>query len=518
MKNKFVKIASLVLATAAIGLVIAKIQLIGTPLLPNQVSSVWTVEARVTFDAMGRSARVNFDVPDKLGEYLKLDEFYISRNYGLNVSSKEQDRRAEWSTRSAKGQQRLYYRIEVVPDSTFQPKKPVNPAKTAVPDKPDYPEPLGSAIADLLDKVRNESADIFTFTSQVMIRLNRKNPGQNTLLIMEDLTPGSDEWAQRIMYVLQGARITARLVRGISLEEKTDVKLVPWLEVYNGESWEGFDPQSGNRGYPPAFLRWSTGNEPLLDINGGKNERITFTLSQRPYSEQRVSQERARLKDSPLGGWSLYKLPLATQDVYRILIMLPLGALVVVFMRTFMGVPSFGTFMPILISLAFRETELLWGILFFCLITGSGLVFRFSLERMNLLLVPRLSAVLVMVIVLMLALSLVSNQLDLERGISIALFPIVILTMVIERMSITWEEAGPFQAAKEGAGSLFIAVIGYYVMTNDQLEHLMFHFPELLLLIMAGLMLAGRYTGYRLSELFRFKDLVAEKERDVKPD
>jgi hypothetical protein len=39
------------------------------------------------------------------------------------------------------------------------------------------------------------------------------------------------------------------------------------------------------------------------------------------------------------------------------------------------------------------------------------------------------------------------------------------------------------------------------------LAHLIFVFPELLLLVIAAALLAGRYTGYRLLELRRFKAL-----------
>jgi hypothetical protein len=39
------------------------------------------------------------------------------------------------------------------------------------------------------------------------------------------------------------------------------------------------------------------------------------------------------------------------------------------------------------------------------------------------------------------------------------------------------------------------------------LEHLVFTFPELLFVVLAFVVLAGRYTGYRLTELQRFKAL-----------
>ena len=36
----------------------------------------------------------------------------------------------------------------------------------------------------------------------------------------------------------------------------------------------------------------------------------------------------------------------------------------------------------------------------------------------------------------------------------------------------------------------------------------MFRFPETLGFIMAGQLIIGRYTGYRLSELFRFREFA----------
>jgi hypothetical protein len=45
-------------------------------------------------------------------------------------------------------------------------------------------------------------------------------------------------------------------------------------------------------------------------------------------------------------------------------------------------------------------------------------------------------------------------------------------------------------------------------MVMPWLEHLMFTFPELLLVLLAVVMLIGRYTGYRLTELRRFKELA----------
>ena len=79
------------------------------------------------------------------------------------------------------------------------------------------------------------------------------------------------------------------------------------------------------------------------------------------------------------------------------------------------------------------------------------------------------------------------------------------------------DETGFFHAPWAGSAKfhiLFDDVSGrYLVMSNPYLMHLMFNFPELLLVVLAVCMLFGSYTGYRLSEVLRFKDL-AIKGRD----
>jgi len=57
----------------------------------------------------------------------------------------------------------------------------------------------------------------------------------------------------------------------------------------------------------------------------------------------------------------------------------------------------------------------------------------------------------------------------------------------------------------QGLGSLGVAALAYLCMTSRYLEHLVFVFPELLLVVLAFTLLLGRYTGYRLTELWRFR-------------
>ena len=197
--------------------------------------------------------------------------------------------------------------------------------------------------------------------------------------------------------------------------------------------------------------------------------------------------------------------------MFKLIMLLPVGALMVVLLRVLVGIRTSGTFMPVLIAIAFRETQLLGGLMFFTLIIMVGLGIRAYLEHLRLLLVPRLASVLTVVVILMTLVSIASHRMGVDTGLSVALFPMVILTMMIERMSVTWEELGARDAITEGMGTMMTAVLIYLVMGVAVIRHVLFVFPELLLLILAATLLAGRYTGFRMTEYRRFKAMAAEQ-------
>jgi hypothetical protein len=218
-----------------------------------------------------------------------------------------------------------------------------------------------------------------------------------------------------------------------------------------------------------------------------------------------VAQQRAL--ERKLVEFSLFGLPLQSQSLFRTLLIVPLGVFVLVVLRNVVGFKSFGTFMPVLIALAFRQTGLAAGLVFFCIVLALGLAVRLYFERLKLLLVPRLAAVLIVVVIAIAVLSVFSSRIGLDVGLSIGLFPIVILTMTIERMTVTWEERGPAEALQQALGSLAVALVCYLLMQLSITEHLFFVFPELLLPLLAATLLLGRYTGFRLVELRRFREL-----------
>jgi len=168
------------------------------------------------------------------------------------------------------------------------------------------------------------------------------------------------------------------------------------------------------------------------------------------------------------------------------------------------GMSTSGTFMPILIALAFLQTELIPGVASLLLVVAIGLLIRSLLSALNLLLVARIATLVVVVIGIISFVSVLSYELGLIGGLTITFFPMIILAWTIERMSILWEEEGPKEVLVQGGGSLIVAILAYLLMDLETVRYWAFNFPELHLCLLAVIMLLGRYTGYRLLELQRF--------------
>ncbi len=496
------------LAVAGLGLFAYKAFVLGFPLQAGASAGLWNVEVRIAFTAQRKPAKISLFIPRNTRRHAVIDENFISRGFGLITSTTEDgNRRVVWSVRLAEGRQTLYYRAKVHKVQITEPPAAPTPQEVS---EPQWESPYRESALALVKDIRAKSADAETFVGELFKRIHDPKPDE-TITLLFGIDAEQEDKIQTAVKVLQLAGIPARTVHGIRLREVPgEATRVHWAQIHDGSLWRSVHPVTGELQIPNDYFAWWRGPQPLVQAEGVR--KLRYTLSASPDEEEaiRAAFVGARLEMPRMLEFSLFSLPLETQAVYRILLLVPLGAFLLVLLRNVVGVKTFGTFMPILIALAFRETQLLWGIVLFSMVVALGLTVRFYLEHLKLLLVPRLASVLIVVIVLMAIMSVVSHRLGLERGLSVALFPMVILTMTIERMCIVWDERGAAEALQQGLGSLSVAALTYLVITESLVEHLFFVFPELLLVLLAGTLLLGRYSGFRLLELRRFRALAQD--------
>lgn len=508
MRSLTLHLKVLVILLVSLGILITAYQIfiLGIPVTEDETDDLWNIDAKVEFQASPREpVKLQMFVPPLTQDYVSLNESFISNNYGVSINRADGNRKVTWSARRASGNQTLYYRLVLTKRYSGEEIKSKGPIfRDSIPVE--GAEKI--AAEALLAPIRQHSADVETFISETIKRVNNRNDDNVKLLLAGDASTSNK--AKAIELLLSIAHVPMERLHTIRLA--ADIQQSPelWLRSFNGENWLYFNPETGEQGLPADRLVWWIGDQPLVSLEGGKQAQVSFSLNNSEMNAIRLAKLTDENTDADFLEYTLYGLPLQTQQTFMIMVMIPIGVLVILILRNLGGLQTLGTFTPVLIALAFRETQLGFGIMLFTIITALGLSLRSYLEHLKLQMLPRLSVVLTFVVVLIAVISLFSHKLGLERGLSVALFPMVILTMTIERLSITWEERGGGHAFKVAIGTLFAATLAHLLMSVPQLNYFIFTFPAVLMILVGFMLAMGRYRGYRLTELFRFKAFLKD--------
>ena len=302
--------------------------------------------------------------------------------------------------------------------------------------------------------------------------------------------------------------IPARLVTGLTLTRDDEQTPHVWVEAWQRDHWLPMCPFYHHFGrLPRTYLAFGYGDLRLVRGRGCRGLSCAFHVARVPPAA--VPPPDASWAHRLFARLSLYALPPAEQRLVEFLLLLPVAALVICVFRNVIGVASFGTFAPALVGLVFRDLSSLPGILVFVGLVLAGWRMRRLLDRFHLLQVPRTAIMLTLVIAMLVAVVAAASRFHVAVTQYVSLFPVIILTGMVERFWTLEEEDGTGGSFRTLVGTLVIATTVALVVSVPQVGQTLFRYPEALGLVVAGQLLLGRYTGYRLSELYRFRDFTA---------
>tara|TARA_B100000989_G_scaffold298659_1_gene288984 strand:- start:696 stop:2225 length:1530 start_codon:yes stop_codon:yes gene_type:complete len=490
-----------ILITFGLALTLYKNIELGFPLSPGQQQTVWKVESKISFEPIDGPVNISMALPQAQAGWQLFNEHFASSGFSFIVQDKQGVRQAEWARRSLNQKTTLHYKFEIYQSNTIDLEN--IPAPNII--TPELTPDRLTAMKSVVSSLKQHSNSPVSFTQNLLEKLLLDDIGQNASFLLANK---ENSKLSVIMDILAFANVPHHTVKGIFLEDGRRRQTIDTLiEIHDGKHWHIFNPSSGEKGLPENFFIWQRGAGSILNVMGGKDSRLEFALVKNTLPLKTILFLEQHVQEQLLLDFSIYSLPVEQQGVFKGLLLIPVGALVVVLLRVLVGIRTAGTFMPILIALAFVQTTLLTGLFIFLLVVGIGLWIRYYLSYLNLLLVARITAVVIVVILLMATLSIVSYKLDLDQLLTVTFLPIIILAWTIERMSILWEEEGGHEVLIQGSGSLFAATLSYLLMSAELVKHLTFNFPELMISLLGFVLLLGRYTGYRLVELHRFRYL-----------
>ena len=483
-----------------------KIKYWGFSFTPKQMSDVWTIEAHVTFTPTGDPIKVSLTTPSENNNFKIMEQDVIAEGYKIK-KIKGETNRVILTSPVREGLQNIYYRVMLF-DNQDAKGKTKAPAPAA-PKQPFFDEQTYATAQNILKSAKKMKGDE---VQQIINLFNQPTPDAN-VLAFRPLKKNTKDTIEAIRNLLALKNIPTRTARGIKLaEEKKSFNADLMLEAYISGKWKTYNVKDGTIGVPSDFILFQRGGDSLLDVEGGEDSTIKFSVIKSVTSSINLAGKRADIAQQKTWfDYSIYNLPIAEQNVLKWLMIFPLGILITVLLRNIVGITTMGTFTPMLLAMSLVKTGLAAGLISFGLIMLIGLSMRALLSKLNLLLVPRIAAVVIFVILIMQTFTVLGYRFKLDMISAAAFFPIIIMAWIIERASIIWEEDGAKNACQEIINSLIAALITYFVINNEVIRHVMYAFNELNLVILFMVMLLGTYTGYRLTELRRFSPIA---ERD----
>jgi len=481
-----------------------RIAFLGYPPFPTAPQKAWEISMDAHVLTEGKEVTVKIGLPSPRPGQTIIEERFTSGSLDFGLLQEGPNRVGVWSGEIGERGEMIGYRMTILSHSELH-------SKPKPPKLGPYPVNTGKLEQELAERlvakwIRLDPPSRLRAIAATALGHWGDPPPKDQDLKLWSVFQEKQGRLVLFMVLLKAAGLPAQVVEGLLLREGVTSVPVAWLEVWTGKEWERMWAFDGKieRG-PEKLIALSTGEVELIRLNQGKLSDTRWILDRKIISQWRHHFERIRESPHWLDRWSLFHLPSQFQETFRILILVPMGALLICVLRNLIGFPTFGIFMPVLMALAFRNTGLLYGIGIFAGFVFIGYASRRFMERLHLLLVPRLSIILTLVIILFTVVALMGSKWGLWRLMAVGLLPFVILTMTIERFFVIVEEAGIREGLRTALGSAFVATITYGILRFESLQLTFFVYPELLFAVAAVQVLLGRYTGYRLSEFLRFR-------------
>lgn len=508
-----------------LGLVILGVALTGyrysvrksRPLPPWE--SVWKLNLKIEVEGGEKKQKIRLQAPKNSRSVRVFRESVSHPGMTVDVSSPP-DRPREWvATTLGKGPGAFHveFDLHVSPERNFpdrRSRKGLSPERRAYFLRSSRRFPVeNELVLELIKtlsegvKARNKMLEKVFDHCHKKILTDEKSNFNSVTKTLKNGRGTSLSGVRTMVTLCRAAKIPSRLVTGFEIKASSSPKLIHWAQMNLGKGWVSYDPNGGySRELPANYFILRRDGESVFQLSGVNQaeSKTDYTIQRANMPDELTAAQKSKFVDI----FELTRLPLNLQRILALLLLLPFGALVTAFFRNIVGIVTFGTFGPTLLALAFMYADWQTGLVMAVGILIVGVILRYVLEPLRLLMIPRLGVILTVVVFCMVTGISVLDYLGLATEGQAVLLPMVILTGLIERLFITVEEDGARATVKRISGTLLVGFCCFLVLNSKSIGRYLLIYPEIHFATVAVMVWIGRYSGYRLSELLRFKDLA----------
>jgi len=196
-----------------------------------------------------------------------------------------------------------------------------------------------------------------------------------------------------------------------------------------------------------------------------------------------------------------------SEQVLLYVLLLPLLATLISFSRQVIGLRNLGVYHPLLLTFAFISLGIKQGLIIFFVVMVLANCIGYLIKKLSLLYLPRITVIVTTITFAVLILILLAFLSGYEIQIKDYL-PVIIILSLIDKLVSFQIKKNLKPALILSAGTLIIAVLGFYLINIKEIQNIVLSYPLIyLFLVLATNIFLGKFKGLRLNEVWRFRHL-----------
>lgn len=191
-----------------------------------------------------------------------------------------------------------------------------------------------------------------------------------------------------------------------------------------------------------------------------------------------------------------------------LILLLPMLATIVAFIRHIIGLPSMGMLVPIALSITLLSTGISAGMLLLLTIILSSTIARILLKKIRIMQLPKMALSMLMVSIFIFFVLTLSAMTGFVAVQQLSIFPVLLLVLLSEQIVAVQLERSTQEMLIISLVTFTIGILGFLLLSSINLRNAVLLYPELIFFLIPLNIIIGRYFGLRLMEYFRFSSIM----------
>lgn len=190
-----------------------------------------------------------------------------------------------------------------------------------------------------------------------------------------------------------------------------------------------------------------------------------------------------------------------------LILLLPMLATIIAFIRHVVGLPSIGLLVPIALSITLLTTGITAGLILLASIILGSTFARLILKRLRIMQLPKMALSMFIVSIIIFATITISAMAGILVVRQLSIFPVLLLILLSEQIISVQLERSFQEMLVITLVTFALGVVGFVLLSSQMIRNTFLLYPELIFLLVPINILIGRYFGLRILEYFRFSSI-----------